>query len=164
MIKFIFLFMAFRIVSNFENPFSTARLLNKFLHHAEDIFAWWGTWGSRSGKMRAAEKACGGGMQKREVIWWWGHSMGPRLSSQGKSGETEPVGLLLSPKRFYQLQQISPNTLVIPDWKWMTAFHVGTFLSKAATKNILLSAGDQVAHLGRWHTWANRPPHPSCAR
>lgn len=30
--------------------------------------------------------------------------------------------------------------------------------SKTAIKNILLSTGDQVAHLLRWHTWVNRPP------
>lgn len=64
----IFLFMAFRFCVKLWKAFSTPGLLSKFLPRAKDTLAWWGPWGSRSGERRAAGRAGGEGLRKRQAF------------------------------------------------------------------------------------------------
>ena len=114
-------FYSFWICVKLWKALFTPRLLSKIILCAKDTLAWWWPWGSRSGKMRAAEKACRGGLKKREDSGA-DDSYGTSTMTSGGS-ITGPISSLPSPVQFHQLQHIPPNTLGFPDWKWMPTFH-----------------------------------------
>lgn len=156
--------MAFRFWVKLWKGFSTPRLLHKFFPCAEDTLAGWGPWGSRSGKMRAAEKDYGEGLQTSSrwiIIWDLDCQFKGKAAKQNRFGCCSLPSGSISCNKF---PQIPWSPLTENGWPHSMWERYTPSLSKAAIKNILLSAGDQVAHLGRWHTWVNRLPHPSCAR
>lgn len=67
------------------------------------------------GELEAAEKAYGEGLQKRETFWWpMSQHKTSSVTSRGRQ-RNRTHRALPSPKQFHQLQQIPPDTLVIPD-------------------------------------------------
>lgn len=85
---------------------------------------------------------------------------GTSTVNSGRGSEAEPIGLLLAVELFHQWQkfpQIPWSSLTENGCPHSTRGRCTPSLSRVAIKHIVLSAGDQVAHLSGWHTWANRP-------
>lgn len=149
-------------VSNFWKAFSTPRLLNTFPHLLDgDLEA--ASQEKQRQQGRLVGKACCRGRPSRGWVTAWDLNCDLRGRQQNRSHQIASFSRVIPPA--------TTNPPKIP-WSSLTEngcpHSIGgsatPSLSKASINNILLSDRDQVTHLGRWHTWADRPPHPSCAQ
>lgn len=151
--------MALRFCVKHWKAICTIRLLNNLLPHAGDTLACWGPWNIRSGKLWTVYRACEERSSIKEVLLLNDLTGGLRLWTQGKAEKQTPHTFHHLPK-FPQAPWSSLTENGWPPSRW------GGYTPSLSrgTKSIRLSERDQVAHLGRRHTWADRPPHPSCTR